>query len=183
MVNLSTAGLMRFGGIDPGHKGAVALVDAVSGALVDVRRMPIWKRKLASGKVRALEDPVALSHILREWNADFYYLEDVNAFGMGATSAFSFGRGVGVILGVIGGVSDKVPTLASPQTWKGSMGLLLPKKPHVSEKQHKVALKQLAIARAKKLFPTHADEMEHDGCAEAALIATYGVLQVRGLRP
>ena len=173
---------MRFVGIDPGHKGALALVDGSTGALVDVRRMPIWKRKLASGKIRALEDPAKIAYILREWNADVYYLEDVNAFGMGATSAFSFGRGVGVILGAVGGVSGKVPTLVSPQVWKGSMGLLLPKKPHVSEKQHKVALKQLAIARAKKLFPARADEMDHDGCAEAALIATYGVLLTRGLR-
>jgi hypothetical protein len=172
---------MRFVGIDPGHKGGLALVDAVSGALVDVRRMPIWKRKLKSGKVRELEDPVKIADIFRVWNADFYYLEDVNGFGMAATSSFSFGRGVGVILGVVGGVSGKVPTLVSPQTWKGSMGLLLPKKPHVSEKQHKVALKQLAVARAKRLFPARGSEMDHDGCAEAALIATYGVLVVRGV--
>lgn len=173
---------MRFVGIDPGHKGGLALVDGVSGALIDVRRMPIWKRKLASGKVRELEDPLKISDIFREWGADFYYLEDVNGFGMAATSSFSFGRGVGVILGAIGGVSGKVPTLTAPQAWKGCMGLLLPKKPHVSEKQHKAALKQAACARAKKLFPTHANVLDHDGCAEAALIATYGVLKTKGLR-
>ena len=174
---------MKIVGIDPGHKGGLALIDGTTGLLLDVRRMPIWRRKLASGKVRELEDPVKISHIFREWKAEFYYLEDVNGFGMGATASFSFGRGVGVILGAIGGVSGMVATLVAPQTWKGSMGLLLPKKLGVTEKQHKEALKAAAIARAKKLFPAQADVLNHDGCAEAALIGTWGLLKTKGLAP
>lgn len=173
---------MKICGIDPGHKGGLALVDGKTGKLLAVCRIPLWKRKLKSGKIRPLEDPVALAQIFREWSPDRFYIEDVNGFNMAATSSFSFGRGLGVILGVAGAVSNTRPTLVAPQTWKNSMGLLGPKETGTTEKIHKARLKQLSIARAKTLFPAASREMDHDGCAEAALIATWGVLEFKGLR-
>jgi hypothetical protein len=128
-----------------------------------------------------MEDGVKLAAILREWHPDILYCEDVNGFGMGATSSFSFGRGTGVIDGVTSAVLGQPATLVAPQTWKGFLGILVPKKLGASKSAHKEALKAAAITKAQKLFPGRV-ELAHDGCAEAVLIGTYAVLKIKGLR-
>ena len=90
------------------------------------------------------------------------YIEQVNAFGMGASSAYNFGWSCGVIEAMISAFS--IPfTYVTPQKWKKEMDC--PKD------------KDAARMRASQLLPQHAhnwDLKKHDGRAEASLIALYG---------
>lgn len=92
------------------------------------------------------------------------YVERVNAFrGQGISSAFRFGRGVGIIDGVIGGLNIRVD-YPTPAEWKRYFRIPADKE----------AARQLAI----RLFPDIAHlafrrKADVDK-AEAALIALFG---------
>lgn len=161
-------------GIDPGLDGALAVVSA-TGTLIAIRRMPTVKRELADGTKRRLVDGAAVVVFIKEWQPERAIIEDVNAFGMGVTSAFSFGRDLGRILGILDAAALPVRSVG-PKVWKGALGLLRVKKPAESVADHKKMLKLIAVRRATAMFPG-VKEMSHDGCAEAALIAAWGLIQ------
>lgn len=141
-------------GIDVGMNGALAFYDGTELIIYD---MPTFERN-KTNRVNALE----VSRIIELQKPDHAFIEQVNAFGMGATSAYNFGWSCGIIEGVI--ASLKVPfTYVTPQKWKKVMDC--PKD------------KNSARMRASQLLPEHAhnwDLKKHDGRAEAALIALYG---------
>ena len=94
------------------------------------------------------------------------YVEQVHAMpNQGVTSMFNFGKSFGYILGVLDACSIETK-LVSPQKWKKEFNL--------------DSDKQKSIDTAKKLFPdvnlfrTNRCKKEHDGMAEALLIAEYG---------
>jgi len=103
-----------------------------------------------------------LHQILANTKADHAYVEQVNAFGMGKSSAYNFGWGCGAI--EMGLASLNIPfTYVTPQVWKKSMSC--PKD------------KDAARHRASQLLPKFAhcwDLKKWDGRAEASLIALYG---------
>ena len=137
-------------GIDPGAKGAIALLYP---DYAEIHDMPMLGKEVNGSEV---------SRIFKEFTPDHIWLEQVNSFGMGRTSAYNFGQGVGVLKGVFQAM--QIPfTLVTPQKWKKSYGLS-------KEKDHS----RLLVTR---MYPSLADQFvrkKDDGRAEALLIAKYG---------
>lgn len=141
-------------GIDVGISGALSFYDGVELIIYD---MPVLQR----GKTQ-LVDCHKLYSIIKEQKPDNAIIEQVNAFGMGRTSAFNFGWGCGAIEGVL--AASCVPyDYVTPQAWKKEMNC--PKE------------KDGARMRASQLLPKFShnwDLKKHDGRAESSLIALYG---------
>jgi len=160
-------------GIDPGLGGAIAhcwrnnLETSLRPKAVEyeckVWDMPTFEIVRGKKKKRDL-DLGTLSDILyalRDWEA---FVEQVGAMpGQGVTSMFAFGKAYGAPLGML--AAFQIPmTLVTPQKWKKALGV--PKG------------KDAARQRATQLLPTSAVQWplkKHDGRAEAALIAYYGL--------
>lgn len=141
-------------GIDVGMSGALSFYNGKELMIYD---MPVHERN----KTRRLNCN-ALNEILRDNKADHAYVEMVNAFGMGATSAYNFGWGCGAIECALSfwGVPF---TYVTPQVWKKAMSC--PKE------------KDGSRMRAGQLLPAFShnwDRKKDDGRAEASLIALYG---------
>jgi len=156
-------------GIDPGLHGAIVVLK--NGRPVCTRDMPTRPSRI--GK-KTVIDGVALADILREHldNAvaflEHIVLRPVGATGggMGIAAASSFGKGTGIIMGVMDALGLKYYEL-TPAHWKRAAGLL--KQP-----------KKASLAAAKKLWPTwNVRLMKHIDRADAALIAHFGA-QIKG---
>jgi len=94
-------------------------------------------------------------------------VEKQQAFpGQGVVSMFTAGKNYGVILGILQALQvpyEEVPA----QRWKRVFGIAL----NLPKRERKV----LAIEKAKALFPALREAIgNHDGKAEALLIAEYG---------
>lgn len=141
-------------GIDVGMSGALSFYNGKS---LETYDMPTVKRN----KTNRI-DAIQLFEIINSHAVDHAFIEQVNAFNMGRTSAYNFGYGCGVIEGII--CALKIPhTFITPQQWKKAMSC--PRD------------KDGARARASQLLPEHAHIWplkKHDGRAESALIALYG---------
>ena len=148
-------------GIDPGLSGAVALLTPDGELFVhDIPTLDVGGRKRP--------DAVGLAHMFDAYaaQAPSVWIEDVGVRpGEGAVGAFSFGKGVGMLLGVAAAHFMPVEVVR-PATWKKAMGLPTG------------ATKDESRARASALLPQHAGLWplkKHDGRAESALIALYGL--------
>lgn len=154
-------------GVDPGLNGALAFFE-VSAGRIEIVDMPT----IAAGtKSKRVVDEAALASCI-DANRPLLqhaFVERVGAMpGQGVTSMFSFGRSYGVLLGVL--AAFRVPvTTVQPQRWKAALSV--------------PAAKDGARARASQLMPAFSrlwPLVKHDGRAEAALIAYYGVAYARG---
>lgn len=161
-------------GIDPGITGAVAILR--DGELVSLFDMPV--AKLADGKNHVDAIALAEEFRVRELPLDArVVVEEVNAMPgraskaelakgksrqtIGATSAFNFGKGYGLILGVLYTLGF-APVTTRPAAWKRAAGLI------GTEKDQSRLL-------AKRLHPNAVlDLKKHHGRADAILIANYG---------
>jgi len=141
-------------GIDVGIKGALSFYDGEELIIYD---MPVFKRNKTSRL-----DGITARNIILTQSPDHVYIEQVNAFGMGATSAYNFGWNCGAIEGVLS--AHLIPfTYVTPRKWKNEMNCPTDK--------------DAARMRATQLLPQFAhnwDLKKHDGRAEASLIALYG---------
>ena len=154
----------RIMGIDPGIGGAFALIENC--AIVDTADMPIREERKSNGGIRRRVDAEGVAALVDRWAPQRAMLEQVSASpGMGVSSAFSFGHGVGVLEAVLAvrGIEYKP---VHPGVWKRALSV--------------PAEKDAARQRAAALFgPTaaaaHWPLKKHDGRAEAAMIALYGV--------
>lgn len=161
-------------GMDPGKDGGLVAVTR-PGLVSTSARMPVVRTTKSDGGERTVVDAEKVAAFLKSSGAQRVVIEDVwSSPQMGVVGAFSFGDSKGVLRGVCAGLGLPVAFVA-PLTWKGRMGVLVPRRPGVSKKDHKKALKAAAIARAQVLFPGAAG-MDHDGVAEAALMAAYGLM-------
>lgn len=148
-------------GIDVGMSGAISSLslDLRDNIIWDMPTFNITKGKTARNTINIPK----LLEIFKNAKATHAYIEDVAAFGMGATSAFSFGFGCGVVEAAV--VAAGIPfTKVHPAKWKKAMAC--PKD------------KDGARMRATQLIPEmgHWWELKkHDGRAEASLIALYGL--------
>jgi hypothetical protein len=137
-------------GIDPGAKGAIALLDDGYAEIYD---MPMLGKEVNGTEI---------ADIFSEFKPAHIWLEQVNSFGMGRTSAFNFGQQMGILKGVF--QSLLIPyTLVTPQKWQKHFS-------KGSDKDHSRLL-------ATRLYPQLADKFKRkkdDGRAEALLIAKYG---------
>lgn len=147
-------------GIDPGLSGAIALLDDGDG--IDVFDMPVLELA-RSGKKRREIDPTRLDDLIRSLRGNRAVLEQAGSRpGQGVASSFAFGKGYGLVLGIL--VAHGIPyTVVHPTVWKKAL--------------HVPAGKDAARARASQLFPGSAQRWtraKDDGRAEAALIALWG---------
>ena len=138
-------------GIDYGRTGAIALYYSDSDHL-DIHDMPHIDKRV---------NGAALAALFEEFRPDHVMAEQINSFNMGRQSALNFGRGIGVIDGVLAAL--KIPrTEVQPVKWKRHF--------HLNKD------KGAARAAATRLFPTYAEHftrvMDHNR-AEAALLALY----------
>jgi crossover junction endodeoxyribonuclease RuvC len=148
-------------GIDVGLDGAIAMMrgETLTG-IVDMPTVSLDR----NGKTKRQISIPELIAILDEFKPEEAYCERVFAMsGQGVTSVFSFGRSLGAIEGVLAARLIKT-TLVTPQTWQKAMGVS--------------GGKDGARARAMELFPWNVDYFKlkkHDGRADAALIACWGL--------
>lgn len=108
------------------------------------------------------------------------YVEEVHSHPrQGVASTFTFGVNYGKILGILKAFGIE-PKLVRPGEWKKELGVLLPKEQKINDANaNKKLAKQLSINKVKKLYPEvnlipKRGKKEHDGMAEALLIAEYG---------
>lgn len=149
-------------GIDPGASGAIAFFDPKAGTL-DVHDMPVMEIE-RSGKTKREISPKLLANILHDDHShNIVWIEKVGAMpGQGVSSMFQFGRGVGMIEGVIAAEGLSL-NYVTPQAWQKAVGVR--------------GGKDGSRLRAVELFPKYANlfaRKKDDGRAEAALIAWYG---------
>lgn len=97
-------------GIDPGLSGGLAVVSE-AGAVAELAVMPVEDGQVDGQALGALLWP--------HWpEARDAAVELVHAMpGQGVTSMFTFGRGLGVLMGVLGSMGIRVKQ-PSPQRWK-----------------------------------------------------------------
>ena len=152
---------------DPGLDGAFAIM--IDGQLREIEDMPTMSRQV-SGKERRYVAPDVVDGLLRTMLRSYvgpadsllFVLEKVGARPKeGAVGAFSFGKGVGHVEGIIIGMA--LPRAeVDPATWKRQLKL----------NKGKDANRQ----RAMEMFPDMRDQfsrVKDDGRADAALIALW----------
>lgn len=146
-------------GVDPGLGGALALIGPVGLRVLDMPTLQPGKRRII--------DEIELARLIDAAGPiDRAYLELVASRpGEGSVQSFSFGRGYGVIRGILR--ANFIPIVdVTPATWKRAVGI-----PAGSGKD-------ASRAKAKDIFQREAGlfvRVKDDGRAEAALIAHYGV--------
>ncbi len=155
-------------GIDIGCRGALALIDAETGELIEIHDMPT----LADGpKGRAAVNPPLLAELIHRAHAGHAIVELVGARpGEGTVGAFAFGRCRGIIEGVLGAVGVPVTHL-TPAAWKRAVGI------PPGKDRAKDAARSEAIRRWPTKAALFARKMD-DGRAEAALIAIAGLARL-----
>ena len=144
-------------GIDPGLKGAIVRLEGDH--LTGIWDMPTIEVR---GKNRV--DPYVLRNaLITAGPVDLVIVEEVQGVqGSGATGAFSFGYGAGILNGLLVAL-DRPHQYVRPQAWTKALGVSRDKGSH----------RQMAM----RLFPSQADSFQRvmdDGRADAALLAYYG---------
>ena len=149
-------------GCDPGLSGAFAFCEGAELRLFD---MPTTIRDVARKQRRVIYE-LRLARLL-QWQrlagAEILVIEQVGGMpGQSGPAAFTFGYGVGLIVGIATSLGYQIERVA-PSHWKASMGV----------PADKSAARRIAAER----FPEHAamfTRIKDDGRAEAALIALWG---------
>lgn len=155
-------------GIDPGLKGAVALLHSKGHHVSDLPIMQVAKTK-GRNEIDCRSLYLMLEPISLQSENVVVYLEAVHSMPMDANrAAFSLGHSVGCIKGVIASLGFEL-NLVTPQAWKKHFGITKDK--------------ELSRATAIRLFPDMAQYLrfkKDSDRAEALLIARYGLDKIRG---
>lgn len=148
--------------IDPGNSGALAFLGTKDARLFELVSMPLAETG-SSGRTRWRVDGEVLAQHFRANRPVCAVLERVAARPhQGVTGVFAFGKGVGVIEGVLQTLDIPICYVA-PQTWKKHHGLI---------KKDKKA----SLAMARELYPeAEMPLVKHEGRAEAILIGLYKI--------
>ena len=143
-------------GIDPGLSGAIAR--PMPDGSVDIWDMPSIEVR---GK-RRIDAYTLHELIVAAGPVDMVVLEHVQGVqGSGATGAFTFGEGFGIIQGILVAL-ERPTTLVRPQRWTKDLGVGSDKGEH--------------RRTAQRLFPPSASmfaRVKDDGRADAALLAHW----------
>lgn len=158
--------MIRIVGIDPGLSGAfcvMTIADDDRRPDITFEPMPIIGRDLDFHELCRIFASIQDAHV---------FLEQVNAFKMGASSAFKFGRQLGALEALLHAHRISF-TQVTPQKWQGIMHSGINKKSMPLPKQ-----RSLAVVR--RLFPelnllkTSRSKFPDDGYVDALLMAEYG---------
>lgn len=141
-----------FIGVDPGAKGAMAILEDDKVTLIDM----LQADEILKGTYKHKDCIVAL--------------EDVHPLpGQSCTATFSYGQNF--MLAKIWCMMYNIegPVMVSPQRWKNFYGLKRQKD------ESKADFKRKSVELARELFPSVVDQLQYskDGRAEALLIANY----------
>ena len=153
-------------GCDPGFTGGIAWYNTAEKRLLAVSKMPLKAPSaLTDEKQRPEIDAEALARMVLATRPALAVVEKVSASPQqGVTSAFRFGEGHGIILGVMAGCNVRVRG-AYPSVWKSGLGLSADKK--------------ASLKLAVELFPEWSVTFTRDArsadLSEAALLAYFGV--------
>lgn len=164
-------------GVDPGTKGAIAVINTASTPRLQVFKFPTVKIQSGSKKRTRLDLDACLElcgGLAAAYSPDLCVIEEVNGFGGNANSTgaagFVFGRAAGNIEAFI--VSLQISRYyVSPHVWKKHFRLT-GKGPE---------LKTASRVRASQIFPEANGlfaQVNDDGAAEAALLADYGLREI-----
>lgn len=164
-------------GIDPGLRGGIAFANAkADGGLdtVETFLMPTLS-SVRNGKTKNEIDPHAVARLIKEHMPGHAFIEIVGAMPaqgtpdssgkrrtQGTSSAFAFGKGYGIIIGILAALGVPYTFVASTK-WKAAMGATKDK--------------DGSRARASQLMPDSAGQwkmVKEDGRAESALLVLYG---------
>ena len=143
-------------GIDPGSKGAIAVL---TGDLVAIDDMP------------TLEELMRKTTGLKGCKGELYRvaIEQVHPLpGQSCVASFTYGENF-LLAKLIGMCYNIHPVMVSPQRWKKHYGLK--KDPNETKTEYK----RKSVDKAKELFPQASDLLKYskDGRAEALLIANW----------
>lgn len=147
--------IMIYIGIDPGKNGGIAIVSTFANKIEKI-----------GVKCYSDEDLLDILKDAEKYIQKVCYLEHVHAMPkQGVSSTFNFGMNFGFIQGVLKAYG--IPyELVTPQKWKKEFSC--------------TSDKNTSIEVCKRLFPgvnlkaTDRCKKDHDGIAEALLIAEYG---------
>lgn len=152
--------IRSFLGIDPGLKGALALISD-SGKILDIKKMPLRKDgKIDHDSIYKFVSPLANVHV---------FLERAVSFGMGSTSAFNYGRGFAA-LEISLELAGHGINYVMPQVWTRLLHKDLSKD---LEPKQRSALAAGSIFGEQNL-PKLKSGRFHDGVVDALLLAEYG---------
>lgn len=150
--------MTRILGVDPGHTGAIALLDTV---FMSVRVFDMPTGKAGANGRTVLMDGLLARHVEALGEVDMAVIEDVHSMPTdGSASAFKFGTAFGVIRGIVAAKNIPV-TFIAPNKWKTMLGL--------AGKE-----KDASRGKAIELFPRDANlfaRKKDHGRADAVLIA------------
>lgn len=155
--------IMRIVGIDPGFSGGVALIE--NQKIIDCFRMPILKIK-KNKKIQKKINGSILGRYLTENNVEYAIFELVSARpDQGTVSMFNFGKGVGIVEGVLQALDIPYKEV-SPQTWKK---LILGEQYDHTEKTGTIQFCQDNYPSAN-LIASKRSSVAHNGIADAICI-------------
>lgn len=147
-------------GIDPGLKGGI--VTMVDGRIARADKMPIIK-----GDGGSWIDFGRVASLLRQEAPDLVVIEKVHSMpGQGVASVFTFGLGFGGLIGVCCGTATPYE-LVRPSAWQRIPFAGLDKKMG----------KARSIQYVRQKYPECEPIHNHDGLADAAIIAEWGMNQ------
>lgn len=165
-----------FLGIDPGLTGALAVLsdDLKIIKFYDTPVLVVMSAKKKRQQMNAPMIRIMFEEIRSVYGSDLLaVIEKVSAMpsthegdkgtGMGATSAFNYGKGVGIWLGLLAGCQIPFEEV-HPATWKASLLRDMGKD------------KDASRVKAMNLFPHIASQLQlkkHHGRADALLMAAY----------
>lgn len=154
-------------GMDPGKSGGfVALGE--DGNIIDKRPTPIIGKEY---------DVQSIVKYLMQFKEDDTHvgIENVHAIqNAGRTSNFTFGKGLGILIGVVEGLGFPY-TMVTPVTWQKNAWSGIP----VMKKGTKKDTKGMSLVASRRLFPnedflaTSRSSVPHDGMIDGALIAYH----------
>lgn len=154
---------MIYIGIDPGKNGGIAVIEYENRREQNKRKIDVYAYQ-EDVLINLVKDFAYFKNVLKE--ESICYLEQVHAMPkQGVSSTFNFGMNFGFIQGVLRAYN--IPyELVTPQKWKKEFSC--------------TSDKNTSISVCKRLFPgvnlkaTERCKKDHDGMAEALLIAEYG---------
>jgi crossover junction endodeoxyribonuclease RuvC len=160
-------------GIDPGLSGGLACLDQ-AGHLIGLEVMPIVKggRRGCNGGKAELYLP-GVTGLWIGWGVTHVFLERVGPMkGWGASSAWRFGAGWGMLQGLAAGMGLSL-VLVTPQRWQAAIlgGTSQDKTQAIVEALRRWPTANLRPGRRTK---------PHDGLADALCLAEFGRQQLVG---
>ncbi len=159
-------------GIDPGNKGGIACLHGSKIVLLERPLLEKTRKKIGRPVSNFTMDVKAMVAFVKQvlHLNPVVYIEKVHSMpGQGVASMFTFGKGYGMWVGICIALGLEVVEV-NPRVWKDKVLARTDKS------------KKASIQRCKELFPDidlkpGRSVKDHDGLAEAILIAVYGGLE------